>query len=283
MAAVDRRPVLVMGARGSVGTHVLDGLLARGVPVRASARRPRPEQFPPGVDVHAADLTDPAGLAPAFHGVGEVFLYAQHTGVQGVVDAARAAGVQRVVLLSSGSVVHPSSAGNTITEEHREVEEAFAAAAGLTVVPIRPLVLATNTLGWTHEIRASGSASLYRPDAPTAPVSERDVAAVAVAALLGDDDTSGMLTGPARLSQRDQVAAIATATGREIAVDELTRDDALARFARFMPASEAEAVLQFLDDAAAGNSPATDTVARVLGRPAIPFDAWATDHAADFT
>ena len=49
-----------------------------------------------------------------------------------------------------------------------------------------------------------------------------------------------------------------------------------------MPTEEAEAVLLFLDDAAAGNSPATDTLERILGRPAIPFDIWAVEHAADF-
>lgn len=54
------------------------------------------------------------------------------------------------------------------------------------------------------------------------------------------------------------------------------------KFVRFMPAEEAEAALQFLDDADAGHSPATDTVATVIGRPATGFDQWATDHATDF-
>src|SRR3954468_6493209 len=141
-------PVLVMGARGSVGRHVLAELMARGVPVRASARRPRPGQFPDGVDVRAADLTDPASLAPAFDGVERVFLYANHQATRGVVNTARAAGVKRIVVMSSGSVVHPTSRGNAITEAHRTVEEAFAAAADLTVIPIRPLVLASNALNW---------------------------------------------------------------------------------------------------------------------------------------
>lgn len=282
MANVDFKPTLVMGARGSVGKRVLGELIALGVPVRASARRPEPGQFPDGVDVRAADLTDPDSLAPAFDGVGQVFLYANHEGVQGVIDTARAAGVRRIVLMSSGSVMHPTSKGNTITEEHRAVEDAFAAAIGLTVIPIRPLVLATNSLGWAYPIKAAGAVSLYQPDALTAPIHERDIAAVAVAALTGDDDTTGLLTGPTRLTQRDQVAAIAAATGKDIAVNDLTRADALAQFSRFMLAGEAEAVLQFLDDAAMGNSPATDTVEQILGRAALSFDVWAADHTADF-
>ena len=278
------KPILVMGARGSVGELVLEQLLADGLPVRASARRPAPGRFPDGVDVVAADLTDPASLVPAFAGAGQVFLYANRDGVDGVVETARAAGVARIVLLSSGSVLHPTSAGNAITEQHRRVEAAFAAASDLLVVPVRPLVFATNTLGWAHQIRATGSVALYQPDALTAPIHERDVAAVACAALTRATTpaVSGLLTGPARLSQRDQVAVIGRAVGRRIPVRELSRAAATRQFSRFMPAWEAEAVLRFLDDAAAGNSPATATVEEVLGRPATGFDAWVHDHADDF-
>lgn len=284
MSVLDRKPTLVMGAGGGVGTHVLAGLLDLGVPVRASARNPRPGQFPGAVETVTADLTDAASLATAFRGAAQVFLYAQHRGVQGVIDAARAAGIGRIVLMSSGSVIHPTSVGNAITEEHREVEDAFAAATDLQVVPIRPLVLASNALAWSYPVKRGGVLPLYEPDAATAPIHERDIAAVAVAALTGTSGAgvSGLLTGPARLSQREQVAAIAAATGRRITIAQLGREQALAQLARFMPGQEAEAVVQFLDDAAAGNSPATAVVEEVLGRPATPFDAWAADHAADF-
>ncbi|WP_229670352.1 SDR family oxidoreductase [Microlunatus endophyticus] len=272
-----------MGARGSIGRHVLDELIARGEPVRASARKPEAGQFPENVDVFAADLTDPASLTAAFEGVGHVFLYANHDGVAGVIEAAKRAGVEKIVLMSSGSIIHPTSAGNAITEEHREIEDAFAAATDLTVVPIRPLVLATNTLGWAWPIKAAGTVPLYKPDAVTAPIHEKDIAAVAVAALLGDENVSGMLTGPDRISQRDQVAAIGAAIGRDLAVVEQTREEASTNLSKFMPESEVEAVLQFLDDADAGNSPATNTVRDVLGRVPLGFDVWAVDHARDFS
>lgn len=278
------KPTLVMGASGGVGSLVLANLLAAGVPVRASSRRPQPGQFPQGVETFTADLADAESLHPAFAGAGQVFLYANHEGVEGVVTAAREAGVERIVLMSSGSVIHPTSTGNAITEEHRDVEDVFARAQGLTVVPIRPLVLATNALGWGYPVRAGGGVSLYQPDALTAPIHERDIADVATAALRGQDPTavSALLTGPARITQREQVAAIGQAIGRELTVTELTRGQAGEQFSRFMPAVEAEAVLQFLDDAAAGNSPATTTVQDVLGRPATDFSTWANDHAGNY-
>lgn len=278
------KPTLVMGARGSVGALVLDALLKRGVPVRASARSPKADQFPTGVEVFAADLTDEASLTAAFDGVAHVFLYANLEGVEGVIAAARTAGIERVVLMSSGSVLHPSATGNAITEEHRRIEEAFAAATDLAVIPIRPLVLATNDLRWARSIKAGGPLELYRPDAATAPVHERDIAAVAVAAITGvpTPAMSEMLTGPTRLSQREQVAAIASSVGKDVAIAELTRAEAADQLRQFMPPVEAEAVLQFIDDSEAGNSPATDTVATVLGRAATSFEDWVADHATDF-
>lgn len=271
-----------MGARNGVGRIILNDLIDAGIPVRASSRAPEASEFPDGVGVVAADLTDKASLEIAFDGMRQAFLLANHEGVADVIDAARATGVQRIVLLSSGSVIHPSSRGNKITEEHREVEDTFAEVEGLEVVPIRPLVLATNALGWAYPIKATGSVSLYRPDALTAPIHERDVAAVAVRALLSSDDVSGLLTGSQRLSQRDQVAAISSVIGRPIDVIEQSRDDAFANLSRYMPGWEAEAILQFLDDADAGNSLSTPEVEAILGRPAATFEQWAVDHADDF-
>ncbi|KUN09228.1 hypothetical protein AQI95_05120 [Streptomyces yokosukanensis] len=71
-----------------------------------SARRPEPGRFPDGGGVFAADPTVPAGLGPGFEGVGQVFLYANHDGVDGVIETARAAGVDRIVLLSCTGPLH---------------------------------------------------------------------------------------------------------------------------------------------------------------------------------
>lgn len=214
----DHKPTLVMGAQGSIGRFVLQGLLDRHLPARASARRPDPARVPDRVEVFTADLTDPPSLTAAFAGVGQIFLYANRESVDGVVHAAETAGVQTIVLMASGSVLHPTSVGNAITEEHRAVEMAFTKATDLTVIPIRPLVLATNALGWSGAIKAGETVPLYQPDALTAPIHERDIAAVAVAALVDrpSSSLSGILTGPARTSQRDQVAVIAATIGTSV-------------------------------------------------------------------
>ena len=125
MAIAIQKLTLVMGARGRVGRHVLNGLLKCGVPVRAPARRPEPGQFPSGVDVVTAARAMHSVWRARSTGSSRCSCTSHRDGVQGVVDAAPAAGVRRIVLMSSGSVIHPTSRGHVITEEHRAVEEVF--------------------------------------------------------------------------------------------------------------------------------------------------------------
>jgi uncharacterized protein YbjT (DUF2867 family) len=275
--------ILVIGARGSVGRHVVDLLLTAGEQVRASVRDRATADLPEAVAVVQADLADAPSLAVAMQGVRRVFLYAPPDGTGAVVTAARDAGLERVVLLSSGSVLLPYAQGNPIAEHHRAVERALTG-AGLPLVAIRPLVLAGNALNWARSIRGEGVVRLVHPGAMTAPIHERDIAAVAVAALLGaaGPGVSDMLTGPELISQRDQVAAIAAATGRDVRVEELSEAQAREHFGRFEDPATVAAILHFIRTAAEGLSPATDAVRRELGRPGVPFAAWAQDHAADF-
>lgn len=274
---------LVVGARGSVGRQVVDQLLTAGEPVRASVRTPAAADLPTGVPVVAADLTKPETLPAALSGVDKVFLYANAEGIGGFVDAARNADLDRVVLLSSGSVLLPHAVGNAIAEEHREIERALDD-SGLPWTPVRPLVLANNSADWARSIRTDGVVRLFRPEAMTAPLHERDIAAVAVAALLGKAgaETSALLTGSELVSQRRQVELIGAAVGQELRIEELTETEARERFRQFAKPEYVDAILELIAAAVDGGSPASDTVQQVLGRPAVSFAQWARDHAADF-
>ncbi|QHA03442.1 NAD(P)H-binding protein [Streptomyces broussonetiae] len=282
--------ILVIGARGGVGRHVVEQLLAVGEPVRASVRDPRARaDLPAAADVVTADLTRPDTLRRALDGVRRVFLYAPSAGAEGFAAVAAEAGLERVVLLSSGSVLLPGMERNAIAQEHRAVEDVLSA-AGLPWVPVRPLVLASNSLRWAESIRSSGTVRLVHCDAVTAPVHERDVAAVAVTALgVGAEDavapdpsSAAVLTGPELISQRRQVEQIGQAIGRTLRIEELSPDQAREHYGRFSDPATVEAILQFLALAATGGSPCTPTVRRVLGRPGHTFEQWARDHAADF-
>jgi uncharacterized protein YbjT (DUF2867 family) len=61
--------ILITGATGTVGRHLVQQLADAGQAVRAQTRNPAPAELPAGVDVVAGDLTDPATLAGACDGV----------------------------------------------------------------------------------------------------------------------------------------------------------------------------------------------------------------------
>lgn len=270
---------LVIGARGAVGRHVVDQLLAAGEPVRASVRDRSTADLPPPVPVVQADLTDPGSLDAALDGVRRVFLYATVDGAQPFAAAARRSGVERVVLLSSGSVPLPWARDNPIAAEHRHVERELCD-AGLPLVPVRPLVLAGNALNWADAIHAGRPVRLVHPESRSAPVHERDIAAVAVAALggRGGDRVSDLLTGPELLTRRRQVELIGAVAGVRTRVEEITPQRARAEVG-----PDADAVLAFVEAGLRdGGSPMTTTAADVLGRAPSTFANWVGDHAGRF-
>ncbi len=115
------RSVLVTGATGFVGYHLVRLLKERGAMVRALARRgSRAERLRAlGVEVVEGDIEDPASLPPAFRGLDTVFHVAglvgpypperlrrvNVEGVRNVLDAAERAGVLRTVVTSSVAAV----------------------------------------------------------------------------------------------------------------------------------------------------------------------------------
>lgn len=278
--------VLVTGARGNVGRHVLTGLLDARIPVRASSRDPRAVRLPAAVEVVAADLTRPDTLPAALDGVHKVFLYAEPEGVDGFVTAARAAGVQHVVLLSSASAAFPPERqDNPITQRHVIPERALRE-SGIPWTFVRPGAFATNSIMlWGDMIRKEGVVRSAYPQAHTDPIHEKDIAAVALAALTGSghEGQAYLLGGPESLTQRRQVELIGAALGRQLRFEELTPDQAREQMGKLLPPFIVEMFLKYQSEQDGTPVPVHgDTVRQVTGRPAHTFAQWAADHVDDF-
>ena len=194
--------------------------------------------------------------------------------------------MQRVVLLSSPhQTPHPFfQQPNPMAVLHAGLERLLTA-DGLEPTILRPGMFASNAvLWWAGAIRADGLVRWPYAAAETAPVDERDLAAVAARALTDETHVGGdhVLTGPESLSQAEQVRIIGEVLGRPAEMVELTPEE----FRTETEGSWPRPVVDMLLDAWAATlgTPAyvTSAVQDVLGRPARSFRESVTDHAAAF-
>src|SRR5580704_15166001 len=281
-------PVLVTGATGRVGRAVVDLLIAAGVPVRALTRRsPAAAALPANVEVVTGDLMVPESLDAGLRGVGAVFLVwtAPPATVPAVVERL-ATYARRVVFLSSPhQTPHPFfQQPNPMAVLHADIERLIAA-AGLESTIIRPGMFASNALSWwAPAIRAGGVVRWPYGAAETAPVDDRDVAAVTARTLYEDGHAGGdyVLTGPESLSQAEQVGIIGDVTGRRIRFEELTPDEFRSETAGTWPRPVVDMLLDAWGAAMGRPAYVTATVPDILGS-ARPFRQWVADHATAFT
>jgi uncharacterized protein YbjT (DUF2867 family) len=281
------QPVLVTGATGRVGRAVVAQLLGAGVPVRALTRRPATAALPEGVDLVAGDLTVPASLDAALQGVGAVFLlWTAPPATAAAVVERLASHAQRVVFLSSPHrTPHPFfQQPNPMAVFHADLERLIAA-TGIPSTIIRPGIFASNTrLWWASTIRDGDVVRWPYGRAETAPIDERDIAAVAARALYEDGHAGGdyVLTGPESLSQAEQVSAIGAAIGRRIRFDELTPEEFRQEMAGRWPGPVVDMLLAAWRATIGRPAFVTSTVAEIVGSPARTFRQWAVDHADAF-
>lgn len=273
--------ILVTGAAGNVGANVVRQLLDAGENVRVITRNPGDRSFPDGVEVVPGDLTRQETLPVALHGVDRAFLFPVFDGVDGFLEEARQADLRHVVLLSSASVTLPPP--GWIGEVHLRLEKAVAA-SGLPWSYVRPEAFATNDLAWKHQIANGGVVRAAYGNAATAPIDPRDIAAVAVRALL--DRRVGeayVLTGPESLTQIDRVRIIAETLGRPLRFEEQPREEFRKELLlRGMPAPVADHFLEGLAARDGETAPVLPTVEKVTGRPAVTYAQWVAGRAADF-
>ncbi len=287
MTRAESHPVLVTGGTSRVGRMVVDHLLAAGVPVRALTRQPATAALPDGVEVVHGDLTDPDSLEKGLRDVSAVFL------VWTLPFAAAPAAVERmarhagrIVFLSAPHrTPHPFfQQPNPMATLHADIEQLITDTGAISTV-VRPGMFASNALNWWAATIRSGQPIRWPYGAArTAPVDDRDVAAVAARLLSDEGHTAGdyVLTGPESLSQAEQVHIIGAAIGRDLTFEELSPDEFRRATADTWPRPVVDMLLAAWDATMGHPAYVTSSVADLLGRPARTFRQWATDHSAAF-
>ena len=265
----------VTGSTGHLGRLVVQELLARGVPatdVVALARTPE-NAAALGVPVRPLDYSDPATLPEALAGVDVLLLVSgsevgkrlpQHTAV---IEAAKAAGVQRVAYTSIANADHSA---NPLAPEHKATEDVLRA-SGLPFTILRDNWYLENYTGQLPQYLATGEVLGIDGDARIGAATRADMAVAITTALL-DADTAGAtfeLSGPpitlAGLAETITEVTDAKVAYRDVTAEELTAilrgtgmDDATMAFVVALEESVARGDLDVRGD----------DLVRLLGRPA---------------
>lgn len=281
-----KSPILVVGATGNVGWHVASLLAQEGISVRAVSRHPDANSGSPLIEPVKADLAAPSSLLPALENVDTAFLMlrALSAPLQPLMKLLEQR-VHRIVFLSSSAIEDDRPVQtNPIAKFHFDAEEHIKQAIPQWTF-LRPGAFAANALGWwAPQITRSDTLRWPYAEATSTPIHERDIAAVAVRALLeqGHEGKKYLLSGAQSLTQKRQVELIGSAIGRELRFEPITDDQARKQLTAVMPPFVIERLLQIWRASVGKPALVTDTVKKVTGSEPATFQQWASDHSKRF-
>lgn len=261
--------ILVTGATGQVGSHLVTVLTTAGAQVRAVVQPGVQPPWPDGaVDVLVADFEDGPALHRAAAGAERVFMLvppgpSQPAWQRSIVDVSRDA--ELVVKLSAfdSRADSPLQMGRW----HAEGEQALLL-SGIPHVILRPQYFMQNLLHDASALRAGVLRTFIPPGRPVGMVDAHDVAEVAAAVLLGPVGDQRVLvpTGARAVSTAEVAAAVADALGRPVSEEYLDPDQA--RRALLAAGREDWHADDTIEICQTASPQVTDCVATLLGRPA---------------
>ncbi|HEX6352842.1 NmrA family NAD(P)-binding protein [Actinophytocola sp.] len=267
--------VTVFGATGKTGRHVAVDASARGWHVRAAGRRAPLEPF--DWDDERTWTTAARGSDAAY-----VLIPFNHPGAPertpALLEAIAAAGVGRIVLLSSLDVIEAPPDSPLRQAEDTLFTLPIATAA------LRPTWFLDNfTHGSFAGMVDSGELRLPAGEGRIPFVDARDVAAVGVAALAPDGPTGPLpITGPAALTHDELAAALTAGLGREVTYTPVPTAEFVEQMvARGFTADYGTFLAEALTRVATGELtiPVHDTVPRFVGRAAYSALEFARHYA----
>jgi len=218
--------ILVTGATGTVGRHVVEQLVKRGADVRALVRDSAKANFPASVQIAQGDLLDVDSLRSAFKDVSTLFLLNavapdEFTQALIALNLAREADIERIVYLS---VIHsdvyvnvPHFAGKFGVE--RMIEQ-----MGLNATILRPAYFMNNDLTIKDVVLNYGVYPMPIGGRGLAMIDIRDIGEIAAIELIRREQSATPLpltrinlVGPDMLTGTAAAAIWSEALGRPIA------------------------------------------------------------------
>ena len=279
--------ILVAGGTGTAGSEVVRALVEQGRAVRVLVRDPGKARalFGDAVEPAVGDFADARSVRAALAGVDQLFLSGpddpRRVGWETrAIDAAAAAGVGRIVKLSSIGAEPGSPVA--FWDWHGRIEEQ------LRRSPVRSVVLRSSVYMSNVPPQVAPDGALYAPAgaARIAMIDPRDVGAAAAAVLTteGHDGRTYVLTGPEAISYARVATELSAATGRAVAFVDVPDDAAWQQLTRggVPDAIAGEIVGLFLMLRSGAAEHVTAAVESLTGRRPRDFATFARDHAGLF-
>jgi uncharacterized protein YbjT (DUF2867 family) len=278
--------ILVAGATGNNGKELVRQLTALGQRVRALVRDPDDASGikGPNVELAVGDFGRPETLDMALQNVDNAFLLTPvaERFVQwqaAFIEAAQRAGVKRLVKFS-GMGAAPN-AGSELLRLHAETDGTLRN-SGLPYIILQPNSFYQNILSSADTIKSQGVFYLPMKNAAQSTVDIRDICAIAAKALVedGHEGNTYVITGPEALTFEQAAETLSEVLGREIRYIDVPLSAAADGMRKAgMPDWNVRIVSELLAYFASGAAATvTDTVPRLLGRPAISFEQFVKDH-----
>jgi len=280
--------ILVIGATGNVGRPTVAGLLAKGESVRALSRSAdNLAKLPDGVDGVIGDLETGDGLDAACAGVDRLFLITSNGETEPArglkaVQAATAAGVQRIVFLS---VCNPAK--EPAIPHYRAklpIEEAIRN-SGAEYTFLRPNFFMQTDLSVVPVIKEHGVYAMPIGEIGNNRVDTRDIADCAVRVLTEDGHAGAdyQLHGPDTINGPRAAEVYAQHFGREVHYGGDDVDQWAKPVEAFVPPWLLDALKKmFLNQQMNGGVADADAIAAsadAVGHPLRTFDAFAAELA----
>jgi uncharacterized protein YbjT (DUF2867 family) len=285
--------ILVTGATGAVGRHVVEQLAARGADVRALVRDPAKARFPVGVAVAQGDLLDVDALRRAFSGVSTLFLLNavvadEFSQALITLNLAREAGIERIVYLS---VIHSDVYVNVPHFAGKFGVERMIERMGFGATILRPAYFFGNDLMIKDVVLGHGVYPMPIGSRGLAMIDARDIGEIAALELVRREQATGPLplerinlVGPDTLTGADVAAIWSEVLARPIAYG----GDDVAGFEQtlraFMPSWMAFDMRlmaeRFLTEGMLPEAGDTARLTALLGRPLRSYRSFAAEIAA---
>ncbi len=282
--------ILVTGATGGIGGELCKLLKASGTPFRAMCRKQEQLELfrKKGIDAVLGDFSHPETLSSAMQGCDQMFLISPTTPDQvkresDAIDAAKAAGIKRIVKISAsdGNVrsTVPWAKSHALIDHHLR-------ASGLRWTILKPTAFMQNFL-WFKQPISKGFIPLVSGKGSVCWVDTRDVARVAAKVLTedGHEKATYFLTGPDTLDMDEAADRISKIIGKKVRYINLPTS-VFRLFLRFTGNSAwmANGLVNQFADVVAGHHDIDPTfeIERLTGKSPHSFDDFIRDHLREF-